>query len=544
MDSRVEISKRLFLINSGSALLSQLIRVSVLLWLHQFLLRRIGPEQYQVYAVLTAVVLLLPLLTAVLTSGIGRFVVAAYAKGDDREITQIVSTMFPLLLGAGVLIFAGGMVFSWYVDRILLIAPGQIWDARIMMALLFFSIATRAPCAAFSVGPYVRQKFVLQNVAKLCGEVLRLSLLFVLLFGVSTRVLWVVVANVTAELAVSTALIIISLRLLPAMRFRFSEIRWELARRLASFGWWNFLGSAAARLQDTAVPIMLNRLTSELQVSVFYLGTMPRRQVDQWGLIMAAPLLPVVTGMHAAGAEDRIRNVYLRGGRIGLWIVLAVALPAIIYARELIELYVGHEYLDVAFVMVLTLAGLVVARGNWMMWHVANAKGRIRGVGICSLLMQLAIIGITYYVVGRLGWGAVGAALTRFTVGAVLTCAVAWPLAMSLADVTFSRWIGQTWLPGLTPGCVSAFVWAALGETVAPNTWLGLGACTAAGLACYVTVLLAFCLEPNDRRDLTAMLGTLRSHIGRRKTSQQNAVAAVDPTPVCDADRGVAGLPR
>jgi O-antigen/teichoic acid export membrane protein len=544
MDSRVEISKRLVLINSGSALLSQLIKVSVLLWLHQFLLRQIGPEQYQVYAVLMSVVILLPLLTAVLTAGIGRFVVAAYAKGDDREITQIVSTMFPLLLGAGALICAGGMVFSWYVDRILTIAPGQIWDARIMMALLFFSIATRPPCAAFSVGPYVRQKFVMQNVAKLCGELLRLLLLFALLFGVSTRILWVVVANVAAELALSAALIVMSLRLVPALRFRIGEIRWELFRRLTSFGWWNFLASAAARLQETAVPIMLNRMTSEMELSVFYLGTMPRRQVDQWGLVMVAPLLPVVTGMHAAGAQDRIRSLYLRGGRIGLWIALAVALPAIVYARELIELYVGHEYIDVAFVMAMTLAGLVLARANWMMWHVANAKGRIRGVGVYSLLTQLAIVGITYYAVAHLGWGAVGAALTRLAVGAVLMSAMMWPLAMSLADVTFSRWIRRTWLPGLAPGCVSAFVWGALRETVAPNTWLEVGACTAAGLACYVTVLLAFCLEPNDRRDLTAMLGTLRSYAGRRKTSQRNEVAIVDQTPVCDADRDVAGLPR
>jgi hypothetical protein len=122
--------------------------------------------------------------------------------------------------------------------------------------------------------------------------------------------------------------------------------------------------------------------------------------------------------------------------------------------------------------------------------------------------------------------------------------AMMWPLAMSLADVTISRWVRQTWLPGLTPGCVSAFVWGALRETVAPNSWLELGACTAAGLACYIAILIVFCLEPNDKRDLAAVLGTVRSYAGRRNTSQQDEVATADGPPVPDADNNVARLPR
>jgi hypothetical protein len=170
--------------------------------------------------------------------------------------------------------------------------------------------------------------------------------------------------------------------------------------------------------------------------------------------------------------------------------------------------------------MVMTLAGLILARGNWMMWHVANAKGRIRGIGACSLLTQLTIVGVTYYIVGHLGWGAVGAAFTRLTVGTVMMCVLMWPIALSLTNVTFSRWVRETWLPGLTPGCVAAFVWAVLRETVEPGTWLGLGCCTAVGLACYGIVLMAFCLEPTDKRDLAALLKTLWSYVGRREKPQ------------------------
>ncbi len=510
MSPRVEISKRLVLVNSASAIVARVINLSVVVWLNQYLLRRIGAEEYSLLPALMAVILLLPLFTSVLTSGIGRFVVAAYARGDDRGVTQIVSTMFPLLLLAGVLLLAGGLVFTWCVDRILVIPPRWLWDARIMMALLVFSVATRLPCAAFSVGLYVRQKFVLQNILLVCDEVFRLLLLCILLLGVSTRVLWVVVANVTAELCMTAVLVVVSRRLVPALRLRVREIQWERARELVSFGGWNFLGIVAWRLRQTIIPLILNRLATPLDMATYHIGSMPRRLVDQWVDVLGVPLYPVVTSMHAMGARQRIRSIYLRGGRIALWAMLAVALPASIYSRALIRLYLGNAYLEAAAIMVLTLACLPLTGGTRMVWHVANATGRVRPTGIYALATQLIVIGLTFYTVGTLGWGGLGAALAAAVIGGVSSVAVAWPLGLKLADVKFEKWVRETLVPGLTPGCVAAVVWVALRITVRPDTWIELGACTAAGLLCYLTVLLAFCLEPKDREDLAEVLAGMR----------------------------------
>lgn len=538
MSPGIQISKRLVLVNSASSILAKMINVSVLIWLHQYLLSRISPEEYSLYAVLVSIVVLLPLLTTVLTGGIGRFVVAAYAKGDDREVTRIVSTMFPLLLVASIVLLAAGLVFSWYVDKVLSVAPHQVFEARIMMALLMVSVATRPPCAAFSVGLYVRQKFVLQNIIKVCSELLRLTLLFVLLFGISTRVLWVVVANVTAELCLAVVMVVISVRLVPALKFRLSEVRWELARELMSFGGWNFLAHAAARLRETAIPLILNRLATPMDVTVFYLGALPRRQIDQWTAVATIPLHPVVTGMHAVGAKARIQSIYLRGGRIGLWVVLAAAIPATIYAHLLIRLYVGNAFMDAATVMILTLAS-AVGGGCAMLWHVATATGRIRGAGVQSLVMQLGIIAATYYIVGVAGWGAVGAALARLVIGLVVTFVFWWPLGLALAEVTFSTWVRQTLVPGLMPACVAGVVWAALGIFVSPDTWSELGLCTAAGLLCYTVVLLAFCLEPQDKEDLSGIVTRMRTRLrGEQAAPQQSRRPSAVPTDEEAAETG------
>jgi O-antigen/teichoic acid export membrane protein len=513
----VEISKRLVLINTASAVMAKLINVSVVVWLHQYLLRRITAEEYSLLPLLLSVIVLLPLVTSIVTAGLGRFVLEEYARGDHRGVTQIVSTAFPVLLGMAVLILAGGWTFAWHVDKVLRVPPERLWDARIIMALLVFSAATRPPCAAFGVGFYVRQKFVLYNLISIGSEILRLLLLGLLLFGISTRVLWVVVANVAAELTMTVIVVVISRRMIPALRFRVGEIRWERARGLIAFGGWTFVGQMAFQLRETAVLCILNRIATPLDVAVFSIGSLGRRQIDAWMNVLAGPLYPVVTGMHAIGAKERIRAVYLRGGRIALWILLPILLPAAIYAEPIIRLYAGHMYIEAAVVIVLTLAVLPLSGGAWMIWQVANATGRVRGTGLLVLATQSLMVASSFYTVSVLGWGASGAALSSFGVCSVAYVVLLCPLGLSIADVRFDAWVRHTLIPGFAPGCVSAVVWAWLNISVRPDAWGALLWCTLAGMLCYMGVLLGFCLEPQDRHDLRVITRRGRDLIGRRR---------------------------
>jgi O-antigen/teichoic acid export membrane protein len=267
----------------------------------------------------------------------------------------------------------------------------------------------------------------------------------------------------------------------------------------------------AYRMRETIVLMILNRWATAMDVTVFNVGYQGRRQIDVWTDAMAGPLYPVVTSMHAIGAKDRIRSIYLRGGRVALWIVLMVGLPAAIYAQTIIRLYATEPYMEAALVMVFTLAGLPVTGGAWMIWQVSNATGRVRAASLYVVVMQVAVIALTAYAVYVLGWGARGVALAMLAVGITSELFLLWPLGLKLAGATFGAWARETLIPGLTPGCVAGVLWAALNVIIKPDGWVGLGACTAIGVLCYLTVLLAFCLEPKDREDLATVTAKIRN---------------------------------
>jgi len=509
MKSKVEISKSLVLKNSVSTVATTVINMTVLLWVNQYLLRRITTEEYSLYPVTAAVMVFLPLMTMILTGGVGRYVTEAYAKGDIRRITQIVSTMFPLLLGAGLIILVGGGFFCWHIDRILTITPGRLWDARIMMGLMILSFVIRIVTIPFYVGLYVRQKFVLRNLILLGSQLLRIAILFALLFGVSTRVVWVVVSSVSANLCGLFVILIISRRLVPALRFRFNEINWGLARVLTSFGAWNLVNEFAYMIHIGSAPIILNKLGTAIDVTCFYLGSLVIQAIGRVSGPIIAQMEPMLTAMHAT-EDTRLRNAYLRAGRYALWAVLLIALPVMLYSREIILLYVGQKYLVASTVIVLLLLRFPMLYGHVLLTRLASARAQVGLIARRMIIIELVNLGLCLYLVGILRLGALGPAISMAFVVVLLYPLFIWPLGFRLAELTFQRWFRETILPVLWPALAGAAVWAALKFMVRPTSWTSLGVCAAGGMICYVVVLLTFCLKDYERRELGVILSKFR----------------------------------
>lgn len=67
----------------------------------------------------------------------------------------------------------------------------------------------------------------------------------------------------------------------------------------------------------------------------------------------------------------------------------------------------------------------------------------------------------------------------------------------------------ETLLPGVFPAIVGSIARSALRWYIAPESWLSLLFCGAAGAIAYSAVLLASCLRPRDKEDIRRLLAKL-----------------------------------
>ena len=100
-----------------------------------------------------------------------------------------------------------------------------MWEAQIMLSILLFLYIIGLVTAPFCVGVFVRQQNYLYNIIILVAEGVKLAILFSLLFGVSTRVLWLVVAQAAASLIEKFLLLRASLKLMPTLKPSF-RLEW------------------------------------------------------------------------------------------------------------------------------------------------------------------------------------------------------------------------------------------------------------------------------------------------------------------------------
>jgi hypothetical protein len=129
----------------------------------------------------------------------------------------------------------------------------------------------------------------------------------------------------------------------------------------------------------------------------------------------------------------------------------------------------------------------------------------MRAVAITGLLLQLANVGLTLYLVGVMKMGAIGSALGTcivYTGGMLL---ITLPLGLRLSGARWHTWVAHTLIPGVIPALVAGTVWTALRWSTGPDNWWLLAAQALCGALAYVAAVL-FCLQPFERGELARVL--------------------------------------
>lgn len=510
-EQNVIISKRLVAINSASSIAAKIVNMTVLLWMYQYLLKRIPAEEFAVLPVVMALMVFAPLFFSFFTGGISRYVVEAYAQGNFDRVTGIVSSIFPPLAAMALVFFSAGTMFAVNIDRLLTIVPEMVSQARIMMILLIGSFSLQMLGLPFGVGFHVRQRYVELNMLGVCRDFLRIVLLLLLLLGISPQVVWVVVATVVSEVLYTAIMVWRSRQMVPQLQMRWQFFDRVKARTLMGFGFWTTLGRLGNVMYTNAATILLNLYGTAIDVTSYHIGATFFRQIDNTVALAVQPLQPVMTSMHAVGDQQRLARTVFRGGRYATWASLAVAIPLTIYADPFVQLYLGEKYSQTAMVIVLFMLIFPFTKPTVLLAMTAMAKERVKAFFLPAFLFQLAGLGLMLLIVFRTDFGAVGMALSLAVITLASQLFYFWRLCMTLTETRFRDFRKNVLLPGFSPAIAGAIAWGGLAVLISPASWAGLIVCSVMGGVVYLAVLLGFCLSQSEKQELRAVLIRIRA---------------------------------
>ncbi|MEM6374673.1 MAG: hypothetical protein AAF686_00445 [Pseudomonadota bacterium] len=506
-----------YAINAGSSVLSVLIAMVILIWVNQYLLKRISPEEYALVPVMLSLMIFGEFFKIIFTRGLSRFMVEADTRGDDAEVTRIVSSMLPVL-GAVALVIAGlGLLGVIFIETIIVVEPQYVFSARLMLGLLVLTLCVAIFTTPLAAGLYVHMRFVELNLITLATEASRGGLLVALLVYAGPRAHWVVVSSTIAQVASFLVLVAISWKILPAARFRWSMASRAKANELLVFSLWTSVQALNMFVQRAAPALFLNRFSTDIDVASFYLGNLPNQQIRKVTQAAANPATPALTALYASEGETALREHYYRGGRYHLWAALFLVPPLVAFAEPLMRLYAGESYLGAALVMVILLGVYPFHWSSAMFYQIAYAIGRIKAYNVCSVFMALiALAAITLFVV-VLDMGALGAALGMLVGFGIAQIGVIWPFGLKLIEGSWRLFFTRTLLPGIAPGLAALgacflFAW---GKPI--ETWFQLGIGSLLSAVIYTLVLSLLCMDARDKEMATSAKRRISALFQRRR---------------------------
>lgn len=472
MSNRVPIQKKLVLLNSFSFLVAHAINLLVMVWVVGYLYNLIPDTEFQVLAVILSLRGLIMLGMGIITAGLARHVIAAYAVNDGEEITRITTSLFIACIFLAGILSVAALIGSWYVDLLLADNPGDLSEARLSMALLLVSSALLTAFTPFRVGYQVKQKYVAANMIWLVSTVVRAGLMVILILGIGPSVLWVVVASVAAQALQTGWLVIGSLAMVPEMRPKISFYNKQTIFSQLVFGTWSSIGSLAALIRQSSDPILLARLASARDVNLFFVGSLADRNIRGALTQAVQPILPVLTAMHVTDQHHRIQNTLIKGSRWLLWFGLFIAAPLMVYRQEIMTLYLWQKPESVdgaATVMLLLLFCWIPGFAFNLGPRVAMAKADVKPLNLRMVIVQGINLGLTAVLLAGFGWGAIGSATATVIAEFVLAPLLLWSVVLKMVDLPWRRFIFETMLPGVTPLALAGIACEMLRNWVPPQ---------------------------------------------------------------------------
>jgi O-antigen/teichoic acid export membrane protein len=308
--------------------------------------------------------------------------------------------------------------------------------------------------------------------------------------SVSVSVISVVIASVTAGLFQLLALFTVSRHLLPSQRFYPAQFDWAIVKELTRFGGWSSLYGFSGMIRKAADPIILNRLSTPLDVTCFHLGALiPNRLEVIVNQSFLGPVSPVIVGLHTERQDEKLKRIYLRLGRFAMWGLLFVIAPFLVHFKQIIILYVGETYLAAGTVMFLLLGCYPIVYGNILHRLLAVAKIRMRSMAIRESISAVVNLALTLVLVGYYQMGAVGSAISTFVVYGLGSILLFWPFGKNMVGVTWSEIWTEIFLPGILPFIAALLSMKLLAINYSAISWLGIAVNSIFGACVYLLVL-------------------------------------------------------
>jgi O-antigen/teichoic acid export membrane protein len=466
------------------------------IFLLPFNVKHLGTSAYGLLALTASVTAYFSMLD--LGYGLAQEKYAAHYRAlrDPQSINSIVSTLFFVFTGIGILTFAITVLIAYNLSHFFNLSADQEYEARRVLLVMGAFVALNFPFSVFGgiVNGFLRNYIngliaIVTSVAAAIVNVIVLSRglglldLVIAVYLVRGLSLWFYRRN--------------AYKVFPALRIRPRYFQRDQLKALTSFSIFMLVLDVANKINYSTDALVIGAFMSASAVAVWTVGQRLIETVQKFTNQLNSSLFPVVVDSATSGRDLRLQQILIQGTRLSLAMVVPLGIILSVVAKPLVDAWVGPQFEGSVRVIQILAAVVIIRVGNATATTLLKGVDRHKLLAALNTLMSLLNLALSIALVHK--YGLIGVAVGTLIPVGFISIVFLFPVACKEVGLPIRTVLASGVWPAIWP---IALMWAALAIT---GRFVGSGLLlislrSGLGLLLYGAVFLCIAVDDADRR--------------------------------------------
>lgn len=479
--------------------------MGVTLLLTPFLIRTLGEQAYGLWVLALSFSVLLGFLSLLdlgLQSSVVKFVAEHNAAGRERELGEVLRTALAVYLVVGLVAAAGvAVVARAGVERVFRIPSGLEPEARMLLYLMAVQVLVEFLGVALQAVLEGLQRYDLIMLVSVVANLLW-AVPAVPVLSAGAGVVGLGALYLVCSAARVGMLLVAVHRVVPGIVVRPAWSR-RASRELAAFGSRIFVVRVNATVYNHMDKAIVGFALGAAALTEYDLAYKLQAAASVALTLVSAVIMPAASDLIARRDLPALADLFLRATRYNLAFCLAVTVPTMVLAGDILFFWVGPEYAAAANVARLFLVPALMVGAS------AVAANILVGAGQAAYLARLTTVATAVNLL-------LSAALVRplgiagVIVGTIVGNALLWypyvNRALGTTQVSWGTFGRQVLWRGYLPGVVVALALSAALTVDRPGSLLAVALWMAVGVLGYLAVFSVSGMDASERRAVLALV--------------------------------------
>jgi len=356
--------------------------------LFPFIVKHIGLTATGIWLSITVMIGYFSLVHTSVGPSLVKFIAEYKAKDKPKAINQYFSTTLTVFFITGILVSLILIILPDFFITVFKLPIFLAYQTKIILYIYAATVLVLFPFEVFSAVLMGIQRYDAVNLVTILTGLARAVALVVFL-NLGYGILAVIIIGVS-EWALRTLVMgTLCLKLVPGLKFKFSHLSKETATRLFILSGSIFVIQLCNLVINRSGHLITAVFLSVGMVTFYEAAKKIHFFFIKISAMLISAVLPAASEFHAQEGIKQIREIYLRGTKYLSIAYIPLAIPLMVYSRELLYLWMGDEF-SKHWLLIVVLLSMVFLQVN----H--SVAGQIlRGINKMKPLLVYRVLSAT-----------------------------------------------------------------------------------------------------------------------------------------------------